>query len=434
MKLFNEGTTKFNHALERFCNRASEISEEVCASVSRIIDGVRSGGDDALFEYTRKLDGYDPARVKFSLSRREMKASLDRIPGTVASNLEKMAERVRLFHEKQLEKGYSITNDAGGTISLSSFPVDVAGIYIPGGKAAYPSTAIMNAVPARVAGVGNIVAAVPAPRGRPVNEVLAACYIAGVDRLFLMGGAQAVAAFAFGTKNVPRVDVIAGPGNAYVTEAKRQLYGAVGLDMLAGPSELVVLADSGAEARCVAYDILSQAEHGEDAFVSLVTNSPELARKVMALVKDFAGREKRRDILRSSLEFAPLFVVRSLKKGISLVSRLAPEHLSLQVKTPHKYIPLLKNAGTIFLGKYSPVAVGDYIAGINHTLPTGGSARFASPLGVYHFMKRLNIVTYGPLALKKDLPIIKGLSDREGLTAHGNAASVRFNNKGKRRS
>jgi histidinol dehydrogenase len=310
--------------------------------------------------------------------------------------------------------------------------VERAGIYIPGGKAAYPSTLLMNALPARVAGVPEVVAACSAPGGKVPDVVLAAARIAGVSAVYRMGGAQAIAALAYGTESVPRVEVITGPGNAYVTEAKRRVFGTVGIDMLAGPSELVVLADRTANPSYVAADLLSQAEHDEDAFVALVTNSreipPAVERELARQVLDLP----RRGILRESLSRAEGFLTRSLREAVEVVNRLAPEHLSVVTRDPWKDFSGVRNAGTAFLGPYSPVAVGDYLAGINHTLPTGGAARFSSPLGVADFLKKTNVVSYEVSALRSDAPHIVRLARQEGLVAHARSVLLRTRGRGKR--
>ena len=283
----------------------------------------------------------------------------------------------------------------------------------------------MNAIPARVAGVREVYAACSAPGGEVPDVVLAAARIAGVTGVFRIGGAQAIAAFAYGTGSIPRVDVIAGPGNAYVTEAKRQVYGTVGIDMLAGPSELVVLADDTANARFVAADLLSQAEHDEDAFVALVTDSPRLAGKVDAEIAKQGKKLPRKAILAGSLSRAVGFLVKGEREGIDVVNRLAPEHLGLMLQDPWKALERIRNAGTVFVGHNSPVAVGDYVAGINHTLPTGGAARFSSPLGVATFLKRTNVVSYQFRALAGDAPHVVRLAEKEGLFAHAQAVRVR---------
>ncbi|NIO17724.1 MAG: histidinol dehydrogenase [Deltaproteobacteria bacterium] len=433
MKLYTDGTRRFERELTERSARAMGLPAAVKDAVAGIIEQVRNEGDAALVDLTRKFDGFDLAGEGFGVGRDVMEGAWNRVPSGVRKSLEKMAGRLRRFHEQQVDGGYTVYNDAGGAVSLMNIPVERAGVYAPGGKAAYPSTVLMNTIPAKVAGVREVFAAVPSPGGILSDDVLAACSVAGVDMLFPIGGAQAIAALALGTKTVPKVDVIVGPGNVFVTEAKRQLYGSVGLDMLAGPSELVVLADAKADAAFAAYDLVSQAEHGEDSFVSLVTDSPAVAKAVVKRVGEISRKEKRSKILAASLAGAPVFLARGMKRAVEIVNRLAPEHLSVQVENPGSILYVLKNAGTVFIGPYSPVAVGDYIAGINHTLPTGGSARFFSPLGVYHFMKKMNVVSYDATSLKKDLPDIVTLCRREGLNAHGNAAAARYGKERKRR-
>jgi histidinol dehydrogenase len=346
-------------------------------------------------------------------------------------SLELAGERIEAFHRCQVEGGFGISL-SGATLGQRVLPVARAGVYVPGGKAAYPSTLLMNALPARVAGVPEVVAACSAPGGIVPDVVLAAARIAGVSAVYRIGGAQAIAALAYGTESVPRVDVISGPGNAYVTEAKRQVFGSVGIDMLAGPSELVVLADRTANPAYIAADLLSQAEHDEDAFVALVTSSSELPPAVERELARQARSLPRRDILRASLSRAEGFLTRSLRETVEVVNRLAPEHLSIVTRDPWKDFSGIRNAGTVFLGPFSPVAVGDYIAGINHTLPTGGAARFSSPLGVADFLKKINVVSYDSSALRSDAPHVVRLARKEGLVAHAQSVLLRTRGRGKR--
>jgi len=398
--------------------------------VAEIIARVRDGGDRALAEYTRKFDRFDPLKKGFAVPRKEIDAAARRIPAAVTRSLSLAAERIDAFHRRQVDEGFLLSLP-GATIGQRVRPVARAGVYVPGGKAAYPSTLLMNSVPARVAGVAAVAAACSAPGGVVPDIVLAAARIAGVDAVYRIGGAQAVAALAYGTESIPAVDVIAGPGNAYVTEAKRQVYGVVGIDMLAGPSELVVLADRTANPSYVAADLLSQAEHDEDAYVALVTDAPELPGKVERELARQTRLLPRRTILAASLSRADGFLVRSLRDGIEAVNRLAPEHLSIATVDPWKALDGIRNAGTAFLGPYSPVAVGDYIAGINHTLPTGGAARFSSPLGVADFLKKTNVVSYEFPALRSDAPHVVRLARKEGLAAHAEAVRLRTPGKGR---
>lgn len=438
MRRVKAGTDAFRKALAAWERRGETEGAKVRAVVAEVLERVRTEGDEALVEFTRRFDRFDLRRKGAVVSRREMDAAWKRTPKAVRDALALAASRIESFHDRQVQTGYT-AEIPGAFLGQRVLPVARAGVYVPGGKAAYPSTLLMNAVPARVAGVRDVVAACSAPGGEVPDVVLAAARIAGVARVFRIGGAQAIAAFAYGTTSVPRCDVVVGPGNAYVTEAKRQVYGAVGIDMLAGPSELVVLADASASAPFAAADLLSQAEHDEDACVALVTDSPRLAARVEAEI----GRQRtglpRKEILAASLERGATFLVRGQDEAIDVVNRLAPEHLSLLVEDPYAVLGRIRNAGTAFLGPFSPVAVGDYLAGINHTLPTGGAARFSSPLGVATFLKRTNVVSYQFRALADDAPYVAGLAEQEGLFAHAQAVRIRTEGgprkwEGKRRS
>jgi histidinol dehydrogenase len=430
MRWVRSGTAGYGKALARAASRGETEGAKVSAVVAEVIARVREEGDGALAEFTRRFDHFDPLKKGFSVSRKEIDAAWRRVPAALKRSLSLAAERIGEFHRRQVDEGFSLSLP-GATIGQRVHPVARAGVYVPGGKAAYPSTLLMNALPARVAGVPEVVAACSAPGGEVPDIVLAAARIAGVDAVYRIGGAQAIAALAYGTESVPPVDAIAGPGNAYVTEAKRQVYGDVGIDMLAGPSELVVLADGSANASYVAADLLSQAEHDEDAYVALVTDAAELSRKVERELARQVRLLPRREILSVSLSRAEGFLVRSLREGIEAVNRLAPEHLSIATRDPWKALDGIRNAGTAFLGPFSPVAVGDYIAGINHTLPTGGAARFSSPLGVADFLKKTNVVSYELAALRSDAPHVVRLARKEGLVAHAQAVRMRF--LGKRR-
>jgi len=430
MRWFRSGTAAYRDAMKRAENRGVADSEKVSAVVSEVIAQVRERGDAALSSFTRRFDRFDPGRKGFAVAPKEIDAAWRRVPASLRSSLAKAADRIVAFHRNQLDDGFTASLP-GVALAQRVLPVSRAGVYVPGGKAAYPSTLLMNALPARVAGVPEVVATCSAPGGRVPDVVLAAARIAGVSEVYRIGGAQAIAALAFGTESVPRVEVIAGPGNAYVTEAKRQVFGAVGIDMLAGPSELVVLADASAVPAYVAADLLSQAEHDEDAYVALVTDSEPLAGRVERELARQARLLPRKGILRASLSRADGFLVRSRQEGIAAVNRLAPEHLSVATADPWGALEGIRNAGTAFLGPNSPVAVGDYVAGINHTLPTGGAARFSSPLGVANFLKKTNVVSYEFSALRSDAPHVVRLARKEGLFAHAEAVLLRT--RGKRR-
>jgi histidinol dehydrogenase len=418
------GTTAFRKALADGERRGETDSAKVRAVVAEVLARVREEGDDALAEFTRRFDRFDLRRRGAAVSRREIDAAWRRTPKAIRASLALAASRIESFHRHQAESGFT-AELPGALLGQRILPVARAGVYVPGGKAAYPSTLLMNTIPAKVAGVREVYAACSAPGGELPDVVLAAAKVAGLQGVFRIGGAQAIAAFAYGTRSVPRVDVIAGPGNAYVTEAKRQVYGAVGLDMLAGPSELVVLADRTARPGFVAADLLSQAEHDEDAFVALVTDSARLARKVDAELATQRKRLPRQGILAGSLSRAAGFLVRGIDEGIDVVNRLAPEHLSIMLEEPWGALERIRNAGTVYVGHDSPVAMGDYLAGVNHTLPTGGAARFASPLGVATFLKRMNVVSYQFRALADDFPHVVRLAEKEGLFAHAQAVRIR---------
>ena len=431
MRWYRSGTAGFRDALARAENRGVADSAKVAGVVAEVIARVREEGDAAVAEYTRRFDRFDPGKKGFAVPPKEIDAAWRRAPAALRASLAKAAERIESFHRNQLDDGFTASLP-GAALAQRVLPVSRAGVYVPGGKAAYPSTLLMNALPARVAGVPEVVAACSAPGGRVPDVVLAAARIAGVSAVYRVGGAQAIAALAFGTRSIPRVEVIAGPGNAYVTEAKRQVFGAVGIDMLAGPSELVVLADRSAVPAYVAADLLSQAEHDEDAYVALVTDSEAMSRGVERELARQARLLPRKGILAASLSRADGFLVRSRKEGIAAVNRLAPEHLSIATADPWGALERIRNAGTAFLGRYSPVAVGDYLAGINHTLPTGGAARFSSPLGVADFLKKTNVVSYEFSALRSDAPHVVRLARKEGLVAHAEAVLQRTRGKGGR--
>lgn len=424
MRWVKTGTAAFRKALAEAEVRGATDAAKVAPVVAEVIARIRKEGDAALADYTRRFDRFEAGKRGFAVTAREIDAAWKRTPADLRASLELAASRIEAFHRKQVEKGYEIRLP-GAQVGQRVSPVARAGVYVPGGKAAYPSTLLMNSIPARVAGVPEVIAACSAPGGELPDIVLAAAKVAGVSAVFRIGGAQAIAAMAFGTKSVPRVDVIVGPGNAYVTEAKRQVYGTVGIDMLAGPSELVVLADSHAVPAYAAADLLSQAEHDEDAFVVLVTDSAALAKAVDAEIARQAAKLPRKEILAASLDRSAGFLVRDMAEGVDVVNRLAPEHLAIMTADPASTLSGVRNAGTAFLGPYSPVAVGDYIAGINHTLPTGGAARFSSPLGVAAFLKRTNVVSYGIRSLQKDAPHVVRLAMREGLEAHAQAVRER---------
>jgi histidinol dehydrogenase len=387
-------------------------------TVARILADVRTRGDAAVLAYAKR---FDKATVR-SLAELDIQPRTE-VPSAQLDALRAAHARIRAFHERQAQESWEYTEADGTRLGQRITPLERVGIYVPGGKAAYPSTVLMNAVPAKVAGVREIVMVSPNPN--PL--VLAAAALAGVDRVIGIGGAQAVAALAYGTKSIARVDKIVGPGNAYVAEAKRQVFGGVGIDMIAGPSEILVLSDGAAPADWLAMDLFSQAEHDEDAQALLL--SPDVAHldAVEAAINRLLGDMPRRSVIAASLKSrGALIQTRDLDEACALASRIAPEHLELCVAEPQKWLPKIRNAGAIFLGSYSSEAIGDYCAGPNHVLPTSGSARFSSPLGVYDFQKRTSIIGVSQAAAQSLGRVAAILADGEGLTAHARAAQMRI--------
>ena len=396
------------------------------AAASAIVAGVRRRGDAALIAYAKKFDGIALSPKTMRVSDAELDAAVDAMPIVVVRALRMAARRIRVFHSKQRQVSWKFRDAAGLTLGQQITPLRRVGVYVPGGKGAYPSSVLMNAVPARVAGVDEILMVSPAgPDGHP-PAVLAAARIAGVDAVYRIGGAQAMAALAYGTRSIPRVDKIVGPGNAYVQAAKRQVYGRVDIDATAGPSEVLVIADTSARPDYVAADLLAQAEHGSgDECAILLTPSKRLAAAVAASIDaQLPQLPRRRDIARVLKRRSALIVVRNLDEAISLAEDIAPEHLELQVRGATRLAKRVRNAGAIFCGDYAPVPLGDYLAGPNHVLPTGGSARFFSPLGVYDFVKRTSTVSATARALAELAPAVETLAELEGYTAH--AAAIRL--------
>jgi histidinol dehydrogenase len=386
-------------------------------AVRRILADVRKRGDVAVRAYTKKFDRGVPK--EFPITERLIEAS----PAEPAHALRAAHDRIRAFHERQLQKSWDFTDADGTRLGQQVSPLERVGLYVPGGKAAYPSSVLMNAVPAKVAGVRELVMASPNPN--PL--VLAAAALAGVDRVLGIGGAQAIAALAYGTKSIPRVDKIVGPGNAYVAEAKRQVFGEVGIDMVAGPSEILVIADGSASPDWVAMDLFSQAEHDESAQAVLLSASEAYLDAVAASVQKLLVEMPRREVIAASLKSRGAFILtRDLEEACAVANRIAPEHIELVVANPEALAPKIRNAGAIFLGRWSSEAIGDYCAGPNHVLPTAGTARFSSPLGVYDFQKRTSMIAVSQLAAGRLGPVAVTLAEGEGLSAHARAAQMRF--------
>ena len=401
---------------------------QVDAIVASILADVRARGDAALLEHTRRLDRVAAANMaELEIHTRACKEALAGLPATQRDALSTAAERVRIYHEQQRAQSWSFRDADGNELGQQITPLDRVGVYVPGGKAAYPSSVIMNVVPAKVAGVREVIMAVPTPGGERNPLVLAAAALCGVDRVFAIGGAQAVGAMAYGTGTVPAVDKIVGPGNAYVAAAKRRVFGLVGIDMVAGPSEILVVADGKSDPDWVAMDLFSQAEHDEVAQAILLAPDAAFLDAVEASIERELPGMSRRDVIAASLERrGALIHVRDLDEACEIVNRIAPEHLELAVEEPEALLPKIRHAGAIFLGRYASEALGDYCAGPNHVLPTSRTARFSSPLGVYDFQKRSSVIRIsraGALRLGK---IAAELARGEGLTAHARSAELRM--------
>ncbi len=421
----------FEAEFQRVLHWSAETDHAIEERVAAILADVRARGDAALLEYTARFDGVTAASVaELEIPRRDLLAALDLISPAQRAALEAAAERVRSYHERQLDacgRSWSYRDEHGSLLGQKVTPIDRVGIYVPGGKATYPSSVLMNALPAKVAGVGEIIMVVPTPNGERNAMVLAAAAIAGVDRAFTLGGAQAVGALAYGTATVPAVHKITGPGNAYVASAKRRVFGQVGIDMIAGPSEILVLADGSTPPDWVAMDLFSQAEHDELAqSILLCPDAGYIARIKEAIDRLLPGMP-RALVIRASLEGrGALIQTRSMEEACDISNRIAPEHLEVSSADPHRWEPLLRHAGAIFLGAFTSESLGDYCAGPNHVLPTSGTARFSSPLGVYDFQKRSSIIEVSEAGANKLGPIAAELAYGEGLQAHARAAEMRF--------
>jgi histidinol dehydrogenase len=421
----------FEARFRQLLHWSAETDEAIETRVASILADVRQRGDAAVLEYTARFDGLQAASVReLELGPSELRAALEAITPAQRRALEAAAARVRAYHERQLEacgRGFSYRDADGTLLGQKVTPLDRVGIYVPGGKAAYPSSVLMNALPAQVAGVGEIVMVVPTPKGERNALVLAAAQVAGASRVFTVGGAQAVAALAYGTATIPKVDKITGPGNAYVASAKRRVFGEVGIDMIAGPSEILVLADGSTPAEWVAMDLFSQAEHDELAQSILLCPDPAYLDAVQREIDRLWPGMPRRGVIRASLEGRGALVrTRSMEEACEISNRIAPEHLEVSAREPQRWEPLLRHAGAIFLGAYTSESLGDYCAGPNHVLPTSGTARFSSPLGVYDFQKRSSLIEVSAVGAARLGPIAAELAYGEGLQAHARAAELRL--------
>ncbi len=412
--------------LAQLKQRAGETDPKITEAVTTIIHGVKEGGDEAVREYTVRFDGSVPKKIEFD--KDEIHAFLDQVDPAFKDAVVKAQQNIYDFHQRQDQQSWMTTKESGVIMGQRIRGLKRVGIYVPGGTAAYPSSVLMNAVPAKIAGVQEIIMVTPPGKdGNPNPNIMAAAAVAGVDKVFLVGGAQAVAALAYGTQRIPKVDKIVGPGNIFVATAKKLLYGVVDIDMVAGPSEILIVADSTADASFLAADLMSQAEHDMRASAILLTTSESLAKNTLREIDRQIKTLVRQEIIQKSFDdYGEIIVCDNLRQALDFANELAPEHLELCVAEPLKYIGMVDNAGSVFLGNWSPEPLGDYYAGPNHVLPTSGTARFFSPLSVDSFVKKSSFIYYTPEELKKAKDDIMLLAETEGLTAHANSIKVRF--------
>jgi histidinol dehydrogenase len=428
LRVLKTADPAFKAGFERLLDRAQSLDPAIEETVRDIVADVRARGDAALLDYTRRFDRRNVgAAAELEIPRARLREVARALPREQYEALANAAERVRAYHERQRVESWSYTEPDGTVLGQQVTPLERVGLYVPGGKAAYPSSVIMNAIPAKVADVHELIMTVPAPEGALNDMVLAAAYLGGVDRVFTAGGAQAVAALAYGTATIPKVDKIVGPGNIYVATAKRLVFGAVDIDMIAGPSEIVVLCDGKTDPEWVAMDLFSQAEHDQDAQAILISLDEAFTQRVRAAIEKLLPGMERRDIIRASLENrGALITAGGLDEAIALVNRIAPEHLELSVEDAAAAAGRVRHAGAIFLGRYTAEALGDYCAGPNHVLPTSGTARFSSPLGVYDFQKRTSLIQCSADGASRLGETASVLARGEGLTAHARSAEYRI--------
>jgi histidinol dehydrogenase len=414
---------KITAFLNLLAERASGISPEIEQMVRSILDDVRKQGDRAVIKYSREFDSLKTNR--FTLTPDEVAGYAAKADERIVKALRMSAKRIKAFHEKQKDESWFYSEE-GAVLGQIIKPLERVGVYVPGGKASYPSTVLMNVIPAQVAGVKEIVLCVPCPAGEIDPCLMAAVALLNVREVYMIGGAQAIGAMAYGTKTIKKVDKIVGPGNIYVATAKKIVFGIVDIDMIAGPSEILIIADSSANPAFIAADLLSQAEHDEFASSILITDSGRLADTVKKELLAQLGSLKRKRIAGKSIaRYGSIIVTKNLKEAAGISNRIAPEHLEIMTRHPEKILPMIRNAGAIFLGEWTPEALGDYAAGPNHTLPTGGTARFSSPLGAYDFIKRSSLLSFNRNGFRKLAGTVKIIADAEGLEAHGNTIRVR---------
>ena len=430
MRIINLNENSKNTLLEQLIKRSPQSYGQYEQTVNEIIENVKANRDKALFDYTMKFDQCTITAETIQVTREEIEEAYTKVNPDLVEVMKKSAANITKFHQKQLHNSWIAPEEDGTILGQKILPIEISGVYVPGGKAAYPSSVLMNVLPAKVAGVKRIIMTTPPGKDGKVNPgTLVAADIAGVNEIYKVGGAQAIAAMAFGTESIPKVDKITGPGNIFVALAKKACFGFVSIDSIAGPSEILVLADETANPRYVAADLLSQAEHDELASAILITTSRELAEKVSVEVENFTKKLSREQIIRSSLDnYGNIFVAETMDEAIAAANEIASEHLEILTVNPFETMTKIKNAGAIFLGEYSSEPLGDYFAGPNHILPTNGTAKFFSPLNVDDFMKKTSIISYSKDALKKVHKDIELFAKEEGLTAHANSIKVRFEN------
>tara|TARA_B100000676_G_scaffold93630_1_gene93408 strand:- start:1713 stop:3014 length:1302 start_codon:yes stop_codon:yes gene_type:complete len=432
MKLCRFSEPDYLGVLDDLANRSNMDLFAQDDAVRKILNDVKMKGDQAVLALTHKYDRHSLPLEQIQVSEVEIRAAYKEVRGEELNALKEAAKRIRIFHERQKQDSWTYES-AGITLGQIVRPIEIAGIYVPGGKASYPSSVLMNAIPAKVAGVERVVMCSPFPDGQTRPHVLVAADLAGVTEIFKIGGAQAVAAMAYGTHTIPRVDKIVGPGNIFVALAKRLVFGMVDIDMIAGPSEILIIADSSADPAFVASDLLSQAEHDEDAVPILVTPDEKLVLNVQKELMSQVKTLSKRAIAEASLENnCYLFVTSTLEEAVNIANKIAPEHLELAIENPEKWVKKVKSAGAVFMGHYTPEAMGDYLAGPNHVLPTSGTARFSSPLGVYDFIKRTSLISYTKKALKNCGKTVTMLAEMEDLGGHANSVKLRMKEPGKK--
>ncbi len=416
----------YKEIIDSLLDRGEDDFTEVDGIVYKILKDVKTKGDRALIEYTSQFDKVDLDSIKVTVE--EIEEALQIVGDEFIDILKSAKENIALYHQKQLQNSWMTNDEEGIILGQITRPLGRVGIYVPGGKAAYPSTVLMNAIPAKTAGVPSIAMVTPPNRDGKVNPyILAGARIAGIDEIYKIGGAQSIGALAYGTETIDSVDKIVGPGNIYVARAKRAVFGLVDIDMIAGPSEICILADGSKNPKFIAADLLSQAEHDEMASSIFITTSKDLAIKVKEEVKKQTESSDRKEIIKKSLEgYGYIFIVKDVEEAIQISNEIAPEHLEVMFDNPFELLPKIENAGAIFLGEYTPEPIGDYFAGPNHTLPTSGTAKFSSPLGTYDFMKKSSLIYYNKEALRKVKDKVISFTEAEGLTAHGNSIKVRF--------